>query len=117
MGRALPERFGGLGGAVKHRHLLLAGILAAALSFSACSDEDADPASVEHSFITLIGAIEGHDAETMWALTSISFRQFCEELHRELSDAERLVRLYFPEWEHERLLQRLAWHRLGGTLG
>ena len=91
----------------------LLGALLLLLAVSPACDGDPAEEAVEQSFRSLIEAIETHDADAVWSLTTQPFRSFCDELHRELADAGRLVRLYFPEWEHERLLGSLAWHRLG----
>lgn len=94
----------------------LAGLLAlgATLSGGGCTEETGGN-EVEVAFQALVGAMQRKDPDALYGLTTNRVRTFLDALARDLGEAERLVRAYFPEWQQETFAQQLALSRLGGT--
>jgi len=98
--------------------LLLAGLLAmgATLAAVGCGEDEADEGSaVEVAFQSLVDAIRRRDADALYALTTNRTRTFLDSFAKDLGDAERLMRAYFPEWQQQTFAQQLALARLGGA--
>lgn len=88
--------------------------LALVLATSAC-EEDRREGEIEDAFWAFTDAVAQRDADTVWDLTAAPVKAFAEELHKELTEAGKLITLYFPEWQQESLRKKLALDRLGDS--
>lgn len=101
--------------ALRSGALLVALVLALLLPAAVGCEEETEGNEVEVAFQSLVDAVQRRDATALYALTTNRSRAFLEDLARELAEAERLTRLYFPEWQQEAFTQHLALTRLGGA--
>ncbi len=89
-------------------------LLGGGLLGGSCSEEQ-ELHEVTATFERLIESIHEQDADGLWGLTTDHLRRFVTDLNTELNEAERLIRTYFPGWQHDELRSRLALERLGGA--
>lgn len=91
--------------------LALAGLLFAG---TGCGEET-DDNEVDRAFQALVAAVQSRDTDALYQLTTNRVRTHLDELAHELGDAERMSRLFFPEWQQQVFAEHLALQRLGGA--
>lgn len=95
---------------------LLLALFVVGAPFATCAcGEEAQDNEVEIAFQALVDAVGRRDAVAVYAFTTNRVRTFLDQVQHDLAEAERLSRLYFPEWQREKIGERLALHRLAGT--